>query len=348
MPDLPGCQSFAPTHARISAYVALTAAIHPVLDGCRPVCDDRRAQHHVATSFHNGNIDMNEWGPGLAIILGIVEGLTEFLPVSSTGHLILVGHALGFTGDVAAEAEISIQLGAILAVIVFEREKIGRLLSGTWQEQADLSDMLRGGQQRSWPTLLRASMKAHANLWFVLGLGVAFLPAALVGLLAHGWIKSHLFTPHTVAATSILGGIIILLVEAMKRPSRTMTLEQVPVSSAFWVGVAQCASLIPGMSRSGSTIIGGLLAGLDRKVATEYSFFLALPTIIVATVYETYKAQATFTQQDLVALGLGMIISFLVAWAVIAAFLTYVQRHTLRVFAYYRIVLGIVVFMVFR
>lgn len=291
---------------------------------------------------------MNEWGAPLAVILGIVEGLTEFLPVSSTGHLILVGHALGFTGDIAANAEISIQLGAILAVIVFEREKIGRLLSGMWQEQADVRQLLNESTGRTWASALRTSMKAHPNLWFVIGLGIAFLPAAVIGLLAHGWIKSHLFTPQTVAATSILGGFIILLVEAMKRPSRTLTLDQVSVANAFWVGVAQCASLIPGMSRSGSTIIGGLLAGLDRKVATEYSFFLALPTIIAATVYETYKAQATFTNQDFVALGIGMIVSFLVAWAVIAAFLTYVQRHTLRVFAYYRIVLGIVVFMVFR
>jgi undecaprenyl-diphosphatase len=291
---------------------------------------------------------MNEWGPALAVILGIVEGLTEFLPVSSTGHLILVGHALGFTGDVAANAEISIQLGAILAVIVFEREKIRRLASGAWQEQAGLSSFWRSGQHPTWTACLKSSMEAHPNLWFVLGLGIAFLPAAVVGLLAHGWIKSHLFTPHTVAATSILGGIIILIVEATKRTSRTMSLDQVSVTNAFWIGVAQCASLIPGMSRSGSTIIGGLLAGLDRKVATEYSFFLALPTIIAATVYETLKAKATFTNQDFVALGIGMIVSFLVAWAVIAAFLTYVQRHTLRVFAYYRIVLGGVVFLVFR
>jgi undecaprenyl-diphosphatase len=291
---------------------------------------------------------MNEWGPVLAVILGIVEGLTEFLPVSSTGHLILVGHALGFTGDVAANAEISIQLGAILAVIVFEREKIGRLASGAWQEQAGLQSFLRSGQHPTWTACLKASMKTHPNLWFLLGLAIAFLPAAVVGLLAHGWIKSYLFTPHTVAATSILGGIIILIVEATKRTAGTMSLDQVSVTNAFWVGVAQCASLIPGMSRSGSTIIGGLLAGLDRKVATEYSFFLALPTIIAATVYETLKAKATFTNQDFLALGIGMVVSFLVAWAVIAAFLTYVQRHTLRVFAYYRIVLGIVVFLVFR
>ena len=207
---------------------------------------------------------MTEWGPALAVILGIVEGLTEFLPVSSTGHLILVGHALGFTGDAAANAEISIQLGAILAVIVFEREKIVRLLSGAWQEQAALQTLQRSGQHSTRSALIRASMQSHPHLWFVIGLGLAFLPAASVGFLAHGWIKSALFTPQTVAATSIIGGLIILAVEARQPKVQTTQLDRVSIKSAFWVGVAQCASLIPGMSRSGSTIIGGLLSGLSR------------------------------------------------------------------------------------
>lgn len=291
---------------------------------------------------------MNEWGPALAVILGVVEGLTEFLPVSSTGHLILVGHALGFTGDVAANAEIAIQLGAILAVIVFERDKIGRLLSGAWREQKILRSTATSDPPVAWTDRIKISMRCHPNLLFLIGLGIAFLPAALLGLAAHGWIKSHLFTPQTVATTSIFGGLIILIVEATKRPSHAMSLDQVSPAQAFWIGVAQCASLIPGMSRSGSTIIGGLLAGLDRKVATEYSFFLALPTIIAATLYETWKARGTFTDQDFLALALGMVVSFLVAWAVIAAFLTYVQRHTLRVFAYYRIMLGVLVMLVAR
>jgi undecaprenyl-diphosphatase len=290
---------------------------------------------------------MNEWGPALAVILGIVEGLTEFLPVSSTGHLILVGHALGFTGDAAANAEISIQLGAILAVIVFERQKIARLLSGAWQEQAAFRSMAQAETTRGWRELLRASGEAHPSLWFVVGLVIAFLPAASIGYATHGWIKSYLFTPQTVATTSMLGGLIILVVEARKRDNRTTTLDEVSVKSAFWIGVAQCASLIPGMSRSGSTIIGGLLAGLDRKVATEYSFFLALPTIIAATAYQMLKAHASFTQRDYVALMIGLVVSFFVAWAVIAAFLTYVQRHSLRVFAYYRLVLGLIVLYVF-
>lgn len=291
---------------------------------------------------------MNEWGPALAVILGVVEGLTEFLPVSSTGHLILVGHALGFTGDVAANAEIAIQLGAILAVIVFEREKIGRLLSGAWEEQKIFRSATASELHESWTVRIKTSVQRHPNLWFLIGLGIAFLPAALLGLAAHGWIKSHLFTPQTVATTSIFGGLIILIVEATKRTSHATSLDQVSPVQAFWIGVAQCASLIPGMSRSGSTIIGGLLAGLDRKVATEYSFFLALPTIIAATLYETWKARGTFTEQDFLALALGIVVSFLVAWAVITAFLTYVQRHTLRVFAYYRIMLGVLVMLVAR
>src|SRR4029078_1522710 len=180
-----------------------------------------------------------------------------------------------------------------------------------------------------------------------MGLGLAFLPAAAIGFLTHSWIKSHLFTPQTVAASSIVGGLIILAVEARRDQPRVHTLEQVGLVSAFWIGLAQCASLLPGMSRSGSTIIGGLLVGLDRKVATEYSFFLALPTLIVATCYEMWKSRDVFRSEDFVALGIGLFVSFLVAWIVIAAFLTFVKRHTLCPFAYYRIVMGLVVLYVF-
>lgn len=288
---------------------------------------------------------MNEWGPGLAVILGIVEGLTEFLPVSSTGHLILVGHALGFDGEMAASAEISIQLGAILAVVAYERRKILSLYARASQEQRDLRALLGHGD--SWGAVLRKSMATHSSLWFLMGLGLAFLPAAVVGFATHGWIKTHLFTPQTVAFSSILGGLIILAVEARRAQPRVQQLEHVGLRSALWVGVAQCASLIPGMSRSGSTIIGGLLAGLDRKVATEYSFFLALPTLIVATCYQMWKAREMFRQEDYAALALGLFVSFLVAWAVIAAFLTFVKRHTLRSFAYYRVAMGFVVLYVF-
>lgn len=290
---------------------------------------------------------MNEWGPTLAVILGIVEGLTEFLPVSSTGHLILVGHALGFTGEVAANAEISIQLGAILAVVVYERDKLRTLFSHAIGEQVDLRRSLTDQQQASLAEILRRSMTEHLHLWFLLGLGAAFLPAGLVGFATHGWIKTHLFSPQTVAITSILGGLIILAVEAKKSQASVQQLEQVGLHNAVLIGLAQCASLIPGMSRSGSTIIGGLLVGLDRKIATEYSFFLALPTLIVATCYQTWKSRDLFRMEDFAALGIGMLVSFLVAWIVIAAFLTFVKRHTLRPFAYYRIVMGIIVLYIF-
>lgn len=290
---------------------------------------------------------MNEWGPGLAIILGIVEGLTEFLPVSSTGHLILAGHALGFDGEIAASAEISIQLGAILAVIAYERRKLASMFGQALREQQDVSAMFRDRGTTSWSALIQKSWAIHRNLWFILGLGLAFLPAAAIGFLTHNWIKSHLFTAQTVAISSIIGGLIILAVEARHNQARVLQLEQVSLASAFWIGVAQCASLIPGTSRSGSTIIGGLLVGLDRKIATEYSFFLALPTLIVATCYQMWKSRDVFRQEDYLALAVGMVVSFIVAWVVIAAFLSFVKHHTLRPFAYYRIVMGLVVFYVF-
>ncbi len=290
---------------------------------------------------------MNQWGPTLAVVLGIVEGLTEFLPVSSTGHLILVGHALGFTGEIASNAEISIQLGAILAVVVYEREKLRTLLSNAVGEQADLRRTLTSGAQQSWRHALTHSMGKHPHLWFLLGLGAAFLPAGLVGFATHGWIKSHLFSPQTVAVTSILGGFIILIVEARRTVPKIQQLEQVGLRNAVLIGLAQCASLIPGMSRSGSTIIGGLLTGLDRKVATEYSFFLALPTLIMATCYQMWKSRGLFRPEDYVALGIGLVVSFVVAWIVIAAFLTFVKRHTLRPFAYYRIAMGLIVLYIF-
>lgn len=289
---------------------------------------------------------MMNWGPELAVILGIIEGLTEFLPVSSTGHLILAGHALGFTGDIASNVEISIQLGAILAIIAYERTKLAALASHTIREQREFRSLVTARGATAWTAILQKSIHAYPNLWFVIGLGLAFLPAALVGFFAHKSIKAHLFSPATVAASLIIGGLIILAVERMRNRVRTTELLQVTPRSALWIGLAQCVSLIPGMSRSGSTIVGGLLAGLDRRVATEYSFFLALPTMIIATIYQMLKSQAVFTQQDYVALGVGLVVSFVVAWAVIAAFLTFVQRHSLRVFAYYRMVLGIIVLLV--
>ena len=298
---------------------------------------------------------MNEWGPELAVLLGVVEGLTEFLPVSSTGHLILVGHVLGFTGAVASSVEISIQLGSILAIVAYERTKLVSLLSQAIREQATLRELIRTGRHEArgavrerWSSIFRRSADTQRNLWFLIGLGGAFMPAAIIGYIAHGWIETHLFTPHTVAASLIIGGLIILGVEAIPDRVRITRLDHIGVMTALLVGLTQCVSLIPGISRSGSTIVGGLLAGMDRKTATEYSFFLALPTMIAATTYQILKADALLTNADYAWLGLGLLVSFLVAWVVIAAFLTFVKRHTLRAFAYYRVLLGLVVFWVVR
>lgn len=296
---------------------------------------------------------MTEWGPGLAVALGVVEGLTEFLPVSSTGHLILVGYGLGFTGAIAISVEISIQLGSILAIIAYERRKIAHMIACAFKEQASFRALIRSSRDSSdrnmeegWGYILWRSADTHPNLWFLTGLSLAFLPAAALGLLAHHWIEIYLFSPYTVATSLIVGGLVILAVEAFKKRPQINRLEHVGARAALWVGLAQCVSLIPGVSRSGATIVGGLLTGMDRKVATEYSFFLALPTMIAATGYKMFKSRDLLTGQDTLALLLGLLVAFFVAWGVIAAFLAFVKQHSLRVFAYYRMALGIVVLLV--
>lgn len=293
--------------------------------------------------------NMQEFGLGLALILGLVEGLTEFLPVSSTGHLILVGHFLGFTGEVAVSIDICIQLGSILAIVAYERRKILELFREACREQKALRHFVHASRSKngresaqSWLALFQQSCQIHPNLLFLVGLIVAFLPSAFVGFMTHSWIETHLFSAQTVAISLIVGGIIIYIVEMWPRKERVSQLHQVGIRPALMVGLAQCAALIPGMSRSGSTIIGGLLTGLNRKVATEYSFFLALPTMLAATFYKLVQSFHLFSWEDALALFIGMVVSFVVAWVVISLFLTYVKRHTLRVFAFYRIGLGIV------
>lgn len=283
---------------------------------------------------------MRSWGAELAVVLGIVEGLTEYLPISSTGHLILIGHWLGFTGAAATDVDIAIQLGAILAVVVYERRTLRSFLSQAAHEQTAFRSLCR---QVSWTAAMTRSLTHHRHLWFLIGLFVAFLPAAILGLLSHRWIEAHLFTPRTVAIASIVGGLIIMAVEAWRPQARLTRLEDIGIRTAFWVGLAQCAALIPGTSRSGATIVGALLVGMDRKTATEYSFFLALPTLIAATGYKLVTSARLLSTQEMLALGLGLIVAFLVAWAVITGFLTFVKRHTLRPFAWYRIALGLAV-----
>ncbi len=293
---------------------------------------------------------MEKFGLGSAALLGFLEGLTEYLPVSSTGHLILMGHWLGFTGNIAISVDICIQIGAVLAVVFYEREKILGLLRNGFQEQQEFRKGLRGNTKtehaQSWQAYLRQSAQQHRNMWFLLGLSAAFIPAAIVGLLTHNWIEEHLFSAKTVAISLIIGGIIILMVETWPKCVSITQLEHVGLPAAVGIGVAQCVALIPGMSRSGSTIVGGLLIGLDRKVATEFSFFLAIPTMFAATGYKLIQSFHLFSANDMFALLIGMFVSFVVAWAVIGSFLTYVKRHTLKVFGYYRITLGALILLI--
>ena len=255
-----------------------------------------------------------------AIILGVVEGLTEFLPVSSTGHLIVMGHLLGFKGPTAVTFEIVIQLGAILGVLFYLRHKLWLLLKGA----------LSGGPQ----------------IFLFVGIGLAFLPAAFVGLWLHPYIETYLFNPRTVALALIGGGVAILLVERYHPVFKFDALDQVKPLTALWVGIAQVLALFPGVSRSGATIMGGLLVGMKRDVATEFSFFLSIPTMLIATSYDFYKNRDILVTDDLLALGLGLAMAFLTALVVVATFLKFVRTHTFKSFAYYRLVFGFVVLMI--
>jgi undecaprenyl-diphosphatase len=256
----------------------------------------------------------------VAVVLGIVEGLTEFIPVSSTGHLILASSLLGFEGKRAETFEVFIQLGAILSVVWEYRARLWRMTVG----------FVNGGESRTFGLKL---------LW-------AFLPAAFVGLFVHDYISEHLFTPGTVAAALIVGAILILVIEGMHLEVRTRGVESVTWTQAFLIGAAQCLSLWPGFSRSAATILGGLTVGLDRRSAVEFSFFLAIPTMFAATLYSLAKNWSHLESGDLAWLALTFVISFFVAWASIRWLLHFVSNHSFRIFAWYRIVVGAVVLLV--
>jgi len=254
----------------------------------------------------------------VAIILGIVEGLTEFLPISSTGHLIITSDLIGFTGMRAETYEIFIQLGAILAVVWEYRVRLLRVAA----------DVPR-----------RASARG-----FVMNLFLAFLPAAVFGLLFHDYISEHLFSVPTVGAALIAGAVLILIVEALPLKPGPEEAEEIGWKQALGVGFAQCLALWPGFSRSAATILGGLGIGLNRKAATEFSFFLAIPTMFAATIYSLLKNLEYLEASDAGWLALSFVISFLVAWASIRWLLRYVMSHSFRIFAWYRIGLGILIF----
>ncbi|WMJ08616.1 undecaprenyl-diphosphate phosphatase [Nitrosomonas sp. sh817] len=252
-----------------------------------------------------------------ALILGVVEGLTEFLPVSSTGHLILFGDLLDFTGERAKVFTISIQLGAILAVC--------------WEYRSKIVEVVRG---------IGTSPSANR---FVLNIMIAFLPAAILGLLFIKTIKFYLFHPIPVATALIVGGVLILWAERRKHVIEVEQVDDMDWKHALKVGCAQCLALIPGTSRSGATIIGGLLFGLSRKAAAEFSFFLAIPTMFAATFYDLFKNRELLDANDLGLIAAGFVAAFFSALLAVRGLLKFVSNHDFTIFAWYRIVFGLVI-----
>lgn len=250
-----------------------------------------------------------------ALVLGIVEGLTEFLPVSSTGHLIVVGEAIGFTGEHAETFEIFIQLGAILGVVWYYRAKVFNLV-------------------------VRVHRPDERKL--ALNLCIAFLPAAVIGFLTHAYIKEYLFGTHTVAWALVVGGMVMLCIERwyQHRSAQVHELGDITYANALKVGMAQTLSLFPGVSRAGATIMGGMVVGLSRTTATEFSFFLAMPVMFAATLYDLSKSLHVLHTEDIAVFGVGFVLSFVTAVIVVKTFLVYVSRHTFRPFAWYRMVFG--------
>jgi undecaprenyl-diphosphatase len=262
-----------------------------------------------------------------AAVMGVVEGLTEFLPISSTGHLILAGALLGFDDEKAKVFDIAIQTGAIFAVIIVYWQKISSTVVAL-------------------PTQRLARR-------FVLNVFIAFVPAVVLGLLFGNAIKAHLFTPTVVASSFIIGGFIILWVEGWGRKplheghpddhARIVNVESMTPMDALKVGLVQCLAMVPGTSRSGATIIGGMLLGMSRKAATDFSFYLAIPTLIGAGVYSLYKERALLSMADVPMFAVGLVFSFLSAWLCVRWLLRYIATHSFVVFAWYRIAFGIVV-----
>ena len=253
----------------------------------------------------------------IAALLGVIEGLTEFLPVSSTGHLILFVDLLGFQAPPGKTFEVMIQLGAILALILLYFGKL-------------------------WSTLIGLPTDPQARRFAIVIL-LAFLPAMVLGALLHGFIKEKLFSATVVATALIVGGIAILLVERIAKREVYTSVDDVPPITGFWVGVAQCMALIPGTSRSGATIIGGLLLGLERRTAAEFSFFLSIPTMTAAFAYDLYKNRAELSFDDAGLIGVGFVAAFIAALLVVKPFLVIVSRIGFAPFAFYRVALGVFV-----
>ena len=251
------------------------------------------------------------------VILGLVEGITEFLPVSSTGHLILVGQLLGYHDEKAKVFDVAIQLAAILAVVWEYRARLGHAL---------VSAAVDGSSRR-----------------LLFNLGVAFMPAAVLGFLFLKQIKAYLFNPFVVASTFIVGGLLILWAERRRHTIRVERVEAMSWLDALKVGCAQVLAMIPGTSRSGATIIGGLFFGLSRQAATEFSFFLAIPTMFAATLYDVYKHRDLLVFDDIEVFAIGSLVAFFSALLAVRGLIRYISRHDFTAFAWYRIAFGLMV-----
>ncbi|MFC0240246.1 undecaprenyl-diphosphate phosphatase [Rhodopseudomonas telluris] len=250
-----------------------------------------------------------------AVILGIVEGVTEFLPVSSTGHLLLVGRFFNLgEGDFWKTFDVLIQLGAILAILALYFSKLWRIALGMFSDPA---------AQR-----------------FVIGVLVAFLPAAVIGAAAGSYIKAYLFNPWVVCFSLIVGGAILLWVDQLDLKPQHHDATTFPVKMYFYIGCAQCMAMIPGVSRSGASIVAAMLFGADKRSAAEFSFFLAIPTMVGAFVYDLYKNRADLSSDHLTIVAVGFVVSFITAIIVVKTFLGYVTRHGFELFAWWRVVVG--------
>lgn len=252
-----------------------------------------------------------------ALILGIVEGLTEFLPISSTGHLIIAGSLLDYTNEQSKVFEIVIQLAAILAVCWLYRGRLAAAVTGMWTQARERR--------------------------FALNILIAFIPAVVLGLLLHSVIKTYLFNPLSVAGALIVGGFAILWIERRVYRVRFAEVDDIGWKEALKVGLAQCLALFPGVSRAGATILGGMVFGLSRRAATEMSFFLAIPTMLAATVYDVYKARDILSMEDLPVFAIGFASSFVFAMLAIKGLLRFISHHNFNAFAWYRIGFGLIV-----
>jgi len=255
-----------------------------------------------------------------AIILGIVEGITEFLPVSSTGHLIIVNKYINFTGNFANTFDIVIQVGAILAVLIYFRNKIFPRFNNPIE------------------------IKKVSKLWLKVFIG--FIPAAMIGLIFNDFIEKYLFNQKSVAIALITGALLMFFIEFKHKSIRVASEHEISYLDALVVGIAQCVSLWPGMSRSAATMIGGMFIGFSREVAAEFSFFLAIPTLLGASVYKLFKSGFGFGFHEYLLLFIGTLVSFIVAFLVISMFMNYIKKRNLSIFAYYRIILGILVLLI--